>query len=104
MDTFIKLCLPFIVALGITVPAYSHNYKCTDRDVGIADLEKNHNEERAIYGISGGGDALFEVYVSPSGTWTATLSIPSAKKICQLADGSNFTFELKHLPIAGDDS
>ena len=94
----------FFVSALIASSVWSHPLNCVDREWGINSLKEKHNENRAGYAIDENGKGFIELFVSPSGTWTITVHPAGTNKFCRITSGNNWVFEMKKLPIPGDDS
>lgn len=62
---------------------------CRDRAAIIALLSKRYNETQRSFGLQSDNRVL-EFYASPSGSWTALLTLPSGRS-CIVAAGEAWT-------------
>lgn len=69
----VGLWAAILVALVLTLfawPAAAQQGRCGPRDEAITKLETDYRERRIGMGATQDGRAVFELYVSDSGTWT----------------------------------
>ncbi len=69
---------------------------CASRDHALGQLEKRHHEKILGRGLTPNGKAMFELFVSKSGSWTMLVSHPSGRS-CFVAAGDSW-HEVKPLP------
>jgi len=81
MRARVFLILGFVAAS--CAPALAQS--CYARDVLADGLSERFGEEPQLQAMTASGD-LFEVFVSPSGSWTATISTPDGRS-CPIAAG-----------------
>ena len=72
---------------------------CTDHDALSERLAVTYSEARIGMGIDVEG-RLMEVYISPTGTWTMTVTLPSGMS-CMVASGESWQVTTDHLPPNG---
>ena len=69
--------VPPAVSVLLTAPtAKAHMLICGERRDFIDQLKKQHDEKRAVFGLTSNG-RLIEVFVGPSGSWTILTSDPT---------------------------
>jgi hypothetical protein len=71
--------------------------QCVPREAIFDSLEASHGEVPAYRGVTATG-AMFEVLVSPDGTWTAFFTFPDGLT-CPVATGEGW----RHVPKPSDD-
>lgn len=97
------VALPLAVALSmlgavcLPAPAVAITLQCVPREAIFEDLNRSHGEEPAHAGVTSTG-ALFEVLVSPDGSWTAFFTFPDGLT-CPVAAGEGW----RDAPVSDDD-
>ena len=93
MTTFLRtslLAIPLLWALGMAAfsgsgPAHAQEV-CLIRGDAIEQLDKQYGEKVIAQGLTKNGKAIFELFVSDSGSWTAIVSNPAGHS-CVIATG-----------------
>ena len=62
--------------------------RCGDRQNFVRTLERKYSEKPVSIGLTESG-GVFELFVSPSGTWTILVTVPGGKS-CYLASGEGW--------------
>lgn len=73
-------------ALLLTAQAAHAQQVCTMRDVAVAQLEKQFDEQVAGRGLAANGKLMLELFVSETGSWTVLVSEPDGRS-CVLGSG-----------------
>ena len=84
-------------ATSFSTPAVALQLQCMPREAIFDSLEASHGEVPAYRGVTATG-SLFEVLVSPDGTWTAFFTFPDGLT-CPVATGEGW----RHVPGASND-
>ena len=90
-----------LVAVGIlllSASAANAQQICASRDQAVAQLKQLHHERVLGRGLVPDGKAMFELFVSKSGSWTVLVSDPQGRT-CVVASGASWQ-QLK--PFLGD--
>ena len=82
--------------LAVSFPAHGQAL-CGDRDSITKSLESQYSEKPVSVGLTQNG-GVFELFVSPAGTWTILVTVPGGKS-CYLASGEGW--ENLPKPVAG---
>jgi hypothetical protein len=61
---------------------------CGDRERIASSLDSQYSEKPVSYGLTENG-GIFEIFVSPRGSWTILVTIPGGKS-CYLASGEGW--------------
>ncbi|MEO3429751.1 hypothetical protein AAFN88_12875 [Pelagibius sp. CAU 1746] len=75
-------------AIGLPAPAGAITLQCVPREAIFENLERSSGEVPAHAGVTSTG-ALFEVLVSPDGSWTAFFTFPDGLT-CPVATGEGW--------------
>lgn len=82
-----------LVAAGILLASASTATQarqvCAPRDHALGQLEKRHHEKILGRGLTPNGKAMFELFVSKSGSWTVLVSHPNGHS-CFVAAGDSW--------------
>ena len=92
MTRFAKLLTGFAAAgmlLLSTSATTNAQQVCGPRDHALGQLEKRHQEKVFGRGLATNGKAMFELFVSKSGSWTVLASDPSGRS-CVVAGGDSW--------------
>lgn len=100
MKTIARTLTGFVTAGILLLPASatSAQQNCGPRDHALGQLENRHHEHAAGRGLTPDGEAMFELFVSKSGSWTVLVSDPNGRS-CVVAVGESWD-EMK--PPSGD--
>lgn len=75
------------VAVGLATPAKADaEQMCAERTEINSLLQDKYGEEARAAGVSESGEAAFELFVSPEGTWTVTMTTTNGLT-CVMAAG-----------------
>ena len=77
-----------LASLLSTQTAYAQQ-ACALRDAATVKLEKQFDEQVAGRGLARNGKAMFELFVSESGSWTVLVSDPKGRS-CIIANGESW--------------
>ncbi len=62
---------------------------CKDRGKLMTHLDKTYAEQPAAMGLTSTG-AVFELFTSPTGSWTILVTYPTGPTTCMVAAGENW--------------
>ena len=62
---------------------------CVPHEKAVVQLKKNFDEEVIGRGLTPSGNAMFELFVSDSGSWTVLVSEPNGRS-CVIATGESW--------------
>lgn len=79
--------LAAVAALAVSSPAHGQSL-CGDRERIASSLESQFAEKPVSFGLTESG-GVFEVFVSPAGSWTILVTVPGGKS-CYLASGEGW--------------
>lgn len=77
-----------IALFGSTGDALSNGNVCGDRDRIVASLTMQFSEQQVSVGVATNG-GIFEVFASPSGSWTIIMTTPTGQS-CFVASGEGW--------------
>ena len=96
MTTFLRPSLLAITVLGSLGAAAMFGSAsaraqdaCVVRDDAVEQLSKQYGEKVAARGLTQNGKAMFELFVSESGSWTVIVSDPAGRS-CIIASGEDW--------------
>ena len=81
-----------LIAAGFLMLSASATYAqqiCGPRDSTLGQLEKRHHERVYGRGLTPNGKAMFELFVSKTGSWTVLVSNPNGRS-CFVAAGDSW--------------
>ena len=87
LQTILAIALVGFTLLS-TAPA-SAQQLCLSHDEVVAQLDKKFAEQAAGRGLAKGGKAMFELFVSETGSWTLVASKPNGPS-CIVASGDSW--------------
>lgn len=86
----ITTLLSATVAFSATAPAAAQmRGGCLPHDVAVSKLAQGYGEHRVGLGIGSAGNAVYELYVADTGTWTILVTRPNGLS-CIAASGDSW--------------
>ena len=82
-------CLAMVSLLGALSATVHAQAPCDQRGKVVDELHQNFHEVQVGTKLMPGGQ-LLELFVSPAGTWTMLMSLPTGKS-CLIAAGGTFS-------------
>ena len=78
-----------LVSSGVAAQAEEPNL-CLPHEAAIAELDKGYQEQSVGLGLGNTGEAVYELFVAQSGTWTILITQPDGIS-CIAAHGNNWS-------------
>ena len=72
-----------------TVTSAQMRGACLPRETAVTKLEEGYDEHQIGFGVGPGGGAVYELYVSDTGTWTILVTRPDGLS-CIAASGDSW--------------
>ena len=92
MNKLAKILSGFVAAGFLLLATNTASYAqqvCAPRDKALGQLENRYEEKILGRGLTPGGKAMFELFVSKTGSWTMLLSHPNGNS-CLVAAGDSW--------------
>ncbi len=88
--TLTTVLLSTALALSATAPAAARmRTACLPHETAVSKLEQGYGEHRVGLGIAPTGNAIYELYVAETGTWTILVTRPNGLS-CIAASGDSW--------------